>query len=294
MKTLIMTGGSGFMGQAWLNTHGHQYQVYNIGRSCSYSGPNFTHIACDLSDPVSLKAVLQGNQLPSAVDGFLHLAVSRLHRDFPLSAMDMFEINVGAFARLIDYAHQAGATQVVLGSTGSVYDGLDEDNVSDDRPLSPSKYFPATKLSAELLAAQYSEHLALTVLRFFTPYGPEQTGRLIQDLAARIRSGSAVSLPATGGGMAVCGIYIDDVVKIIEMSLNKSVKGTFNVAGNDRFDIEKLALCIGNIIGIAPVFERDMNRTVRRVTPDLSALGHLIDLKTLRSFEDGLRLCLTQ
>jgi UDP-glucose 4-epimerase len=292
MKTLIMTGGSGFMGQAWLNRHGHQYKLFNLGRSCHYSGPNFTHIPCDLADPVSVKSVLQGHQLPSALDGFLHLAVSRLHRDFPSSAMDMFEINVGAFARLMDFAHRAGAAQVVLGSTGSVYDGLDEDNVSDDRPLSPTKYFPATKLSAELLAAQYSEHLALTVLRFFTPYGPEQTGRLIQDLAARIRSGSAVSLPATGGGMAVCGIYIDDVVQILEHCLTTDARGTYNVAGHDRFDIETLALCIGRIIGIAPVFERDMSRTVRRVTPDLSSLRKLIDPKRLTAFEDGLRLCL--
>lgn len=288
---ILMTGASGFIGQAWLKVYGGRYDIFSLGRNKSFEGDRFTHIDCDLSNPLSLQQCFESQKLPEKINAFLHLGVSRLHRNFPETALDMFEINVGSFARLMDYVHRVGASQVVLGSTGSVYDGFDEDYITEDRALSPAKYFPASKLAAELLARQYSHSLKLSILRFFTPYGPGQDGRLIQDIAQRIRMQKPVTLPSQGGGMAVCGIFIDDVTQIIETALKDKWQGTLNVAGNDCYDIETLALCLGKILETDVIFKRNSEGPSKRVTPCLKALGEHIDLAGLTSFDEGLRRC---
>src|SRR5947208_6366871 len=85
------------------------------------------------------------------------------------------DVNVLGTLSVLDAARDARVENMVLASTSSVYGATDRapfvETDASDRPLAP---YPASKRAAEIFA--YSYHhlygLDVTVLRFFTVYGP--------------------------------------------------------------------------------------------------------------------------
>jgi len=85
-----------------------------------------------------------------------------------------YETNVTGSLDLLEMCRVAGVKKFVLASTSSVYGEAErpfrEDGVTD-RPLSP---YAASKKAAEALCYTYHylHGLDVTVLRYFTVYGP--------------------------------------------------------------------------------------------------------------------------
>jgi nucleoside-diphosphate-sugar epimerase len=288
MKVLL-TGASGFMGSAWLERFGADHEVISIGRLPPTHASVDGHVACNLAKPGELSTLATSGALPAQIDAVVHLAVSRLHRNFPETAGDLFEVNVASAAALLDYAHKAGANRFLMGSTGSVYDGCTDGALVEDRPLTPKRFFPASKLAAEILAIEYRSLFPIATLRFFTPYGPGQADRLLPDLIARVDEGRALTLPEHGNGMSMTTIYVDDCVMIANKALNEAWYQTVNVASQEVVTIAELGLKIGAIMGKELIFERKGPPPSYQLTPNLERLGQLIDLKQLTTVDAGLR-----
>lgn len=92
------------------------------------------------------------------------------------------ESNVRGLKRLIDASLEAEIGHFVQASTSSVY-GVDATG-SEDSPTTPVSPYGVTKLAGEHLLRAHSEAfgLPLTVLRYFSIYGPRQR----PDMAYRI------------------------------------------------------------------------------------------------------------
>jgi UDP-glucuronate 4-epimerase len=84
--------------------------------------------------------------------------------------------NVVATARLLDAAVAARVGRVVVASSSSVYGSAAPVPTPEDAPVRPYSPYGVTKAAAEQLAAAFVANfgLAVTVLRFFTVYGPRQ------------------------------------------------------------------------------------------------------------------------
>jgi UDP-glucose 4-epimerase len=285
---IIITGATGFMGKAWLRANGSQHEIISIGRSAPEGVDVTDHVTCDLSQPGALANLVAQGRLPEQADAVLHLAVSRLHRTFPATAGDLFEVNVAATAALLDYAQKAKVSQFVLGSSGSVYDGCDVGALTESRPLMPKRFFPASKLAAELLAIEYRSYFKIATLRYFTPYGPGQSDRLVPDLIARVREGRALTIPEIGGGISLTTLYLDDCVTIANTALNDGWNETVNAASPEVVTIAELGERIGRIVKRAPIFERKGQAPSYSLTPDLTRLGELLDLNALTGLDQGL------
>jgi nucleoside-diphosphate-sugar epimerase len=285
---ILLTGASGFVGAAWLARFGGDHEVITIGRGKPDSPHVSNHVTCNLAKAGELSALVASGALPAQIDAVVHLAVSRLHRDFPTSAGDLFEVNVASAAALLDYARQASANRFLLGSTGSVYDGCSDGVLNEDRPLTPKRFFPASKLAAEILAIEYRKIFPISTLRFFTPYGPGQADRLLPDLISRVRDGRALTLPETGEGMSLTTIYVDDCVAIANQAMNEAWDQTVNIASREVVSIEQLGHKIGQIMGKSPSFERRGPSPSYQLTPDLTRLSGLVNLDKLTTIDVGL------
>lgn len=84
--------------------------------------------------------------------------------------------NVVATARLLDAAVAAGVGRVVLASSSSVYGTGAPTPTPETAPLRPHSPYGVTKAACEHLAGAYAANFGLpvTVLRYFTVYGPRQ------------------------------------------------------------------------------------------------------------------------
>jgi len=292
---ILVTGGSGFLGRAFIaRMLGEGREVVALGQSREGLDPRAGFVAADLSDPASLSAALRRLGTERPPEALAHLAVSRRHREFPFQARDLFHVNAGAAAELLELCRETSVRSVVMGSTGTVYGSdttsveIDETGDSEEAFRRPSSYFAATKLFADAMAELYREFFSVAVLRLYAPYGPGLTGRMLNDLMARVGEGRPLSLPAQGPGLAFAALYVDDAVEVIAHALDSGWSETVNVASPEAWTIEAAGALIGKILGREPVFERTTKLSAPRVVPCLARLQRLLPGRRYIGLEEGL------
>lgn len=183
-KRFLVTGAAGFIGSAvchelldrgarvvgvdHLRPH-YDVRLAQWRRDALVARANVEFHEVDVLDEPALARAAEGS-----FDGLLHLAARPGVRDSIERPHDYVRANVDAALVALRFARERGIPKFVLASTSSAYGaraGPFREDDAADRPLSP---YAATKRAAELLAhAHHHLHgLDVTVLRYFTVYGP--------------------------------------------------------------------------------------------------------------------------
>jgi UDP-glucose 4-epimerase len=246
--TLVVTGGTGFFGQALLPVLAQRDEVVALHRPDAQPPPadGVRWIAQDLTRPL-------GKELPDQVDGVLHVAQSRRYREFPDGAVDVMEVNAMATTRLLDYCHRAGGRTFVFASTGAV-SGAGSAPIHEDDPPTPSNLYAISKHAGERVVEQYRSVLTAHSLRYFFIYGPGQQAMMMPGIIGRVRSGQTVQL-AGENGISINPVYADDAARATAAALELDEGATINVAGPETVTIRQIAEIIGGEVGKAPTFE---------------------------------------
>lgn len=287
---ILLTGASGFIGNILIGALASDHEIVCVGRSLPSSAPDGTKlIPCDLSDGAALAGFAKTNV--GQLDAIAHLAVSRLHRTFPQTASDMFQVNIAATAALLDIGVRSNISRFVLGSTGSVYDGIKEPLLREDATLAPRNFFPVSKFAAEELTRAYEHLFAVSILRFFTPYGPNQTDRLIPGLIERVRTQTPITLPDVGDGLAFSAIFGEDAAKVVCNALTDSWRGVYNIASPEALNLRHAAEIIGEVLGKEALFERSSSASSLSLLPDLLKLKGLMATDAFVPFRKGIEAC---
>jgi nucleoside-diphosphate-sugar epimerase len=245
MRVLI-TGANGFLGRNLVLRLGDKHETTALVRP-GQTTPLAAHVVeADLRGPVSPA------KLPSGIDAVVHLAQASVKPGE--SAVEMFDVNTRSTIELLEWSRRAGASRFIFASSGDVYRSRVGPCVESDA-LEPASFYAVTKRASELLTAAYGDYFGSCVLRFFHPYGPGQSSRLIPNLAKRIQSDEPVFVDMRDGP-GLTPIYIDDAITAIEGVLASSWTGAMNVAGDAVVTIRDLADAIGRIVGREPVVVR--------------------------------------
>lgn len=239
-KNIIITGGTGFLGNNLVNVFREDYKVYNLGRNTNEKCENIYW---------NLKDRIEDKKLPSNIDTVIHCASivgedDRCKREY-------MEINVLSTLELLEYCINIGVTQFVYISTGGVY-GFGKEPCCEDNIPKPQGIYSISKYFSEMLCTEYAEKLKITILRVFFPYGKGQKGRLISNLINQIKSGEKIILNNEGMPL-INPIYVMDLCNIIKGVVDKRLEGTFNVCGNEIVSVKELCEIIGNTVEIENV-----------------------------------------
>jgi nucleoside-diphosphate-sugar epimerase len=287
---ILMTGASGFLGQALVRAAPAEMAIFALGRNPPPMPPeNLRQVNADLGSCGSLEMLVDDGRLPNPIDVVLHLGVSRRHREFPQSALDMFNVNIATVALLLDFARKTKIPKFILGSTGNVYHASQKRPYREDDDTLPSSYFPLSKRVAEQLAlTYYPQYFDLFIPRYFTPYGPGQIDRVISSLIDRVRAGQPIQLPPTGDGFSTTPLYIDDAVRVLLAAIYEDWTGTMNVGGPDVLTLVEMGTVIGAAVGREPTFERSPNALDAYLVPDLGRLSAKTSIGSFVRFGDGI------
>lgn len=255
MKTALVTGAVGLLGQATVNRladAGVEVHALVRNNEQGFRGDVKFH-EVDLTRPLEARA------LPGQVDSIFHLAQAREFRDFPDSALPVFAINVATTAFLLDYAGRVGTKSFVYASSGGVYRGIPGTALTEDSPLhDPSElgYYLATKLSSEALVGSYSAQFATVALRYFFIYGAGQArSMLIPRLYDRVRNGESLALQGDVG-MRVNPVHVADAAVATIAAANLEGRATVNVAGPETVSLRDIGELFGRDCGREPLFEQ--------------------------------------
>lgn len=135
--------------------------------------PNFAFHRLDICDREGLRRIFFSSD--SGLDAVINLAACTGVRQSVECPRVYFDTNVTGTLNLLELCKEHGVKKFVLASSSSLYganaSGPFREDADTNRPLSP---YAASKKAAEVLCYTYHYlyNLDITVLRYFTVYGP--------------------------------------------------------------------------------------------------------------------------
>ena len=256
---VLVTGNAGFIGSHLTNTllklH---YPVIGVDNFNSYYDPlikeknihsalknkSFRQYRADILDKKLLEKIFQTHR-PQIV---VHLAARAGVRPSIDNPELYHQVNVDGTKNLLDLAKKYKIRQFIFTSSSSVYGDQKKVPFSETDALSPVSPYAATKLEAEKLCQQ--SDLPMTILRFFTVYGPG--GR--PDIAPyiftkKILNGEPI-IRFGDGTTSRDYTYIDDIITGIVAVLGKTWQcEIINLGNNHPVQLNDFIKTIESITG---------------------------------------------
>ncbi len=259
MKTILVTGGAGFIGSNFipyfLNKH-NDCRIINLDL-LTYAGnpanikevennPRYTFVKGDICDRSLVEKVF--NEF--AIEGVIHFAAES-HVDNSIAGPEAFiKTNVFGTFTLLDVArhrwmdapfkHKANAEgyRFLHVSTDEVYGSLGETGLFTEKtPYAPNSPYSASKASSDLLVRSYFHTYGLNVVttNCSNNYGPKQHAeKLIPTIIRKALAGE--NIPIYGDGKNIRDwLYVLDHVKGIDLVFEKGRSGeTYNIGGQNE------------------------------------------------------------
>ena len=249
-KTLLVTGGAGFIGSNFIHywlKHYSRCKVINLDK-LTYAGnlenlkdvekdSRYEFIHGDIRDKKLVQKIFK------KVQGVVHFA-AETHVDRSILDAGEFVLTdvFGTFV-LLDALRNSEVEFFLHLSTDEVYGSRDEGFFTEEDPLCPSSPYAASKAGADRLAYAYHQTYSLPViiLRPSNNFGPYQyPEKFIPLFVTNALEG--ISLPLYGKGENVRDwLYVEDHCRAIDLVMQKGKLGeTYNVGANT--EVENIAI----------------------------------------------------
>ena len=250
MKTIIVTGGAGFIGSNFvfhmLSAHPEDRivcldKLTYAGNLSTLKGvmdqPNFRFVKLDICDREGVYRLFE-EERPDAVVNF----AAESHVDRSIKDPSVFlQTNIIGTSVLMDACRQYGNVRFHQVSTDEVYGDLPLDRpdlfFTETTPIHTSSPYSSSKAGADLLALAYHRTFGLpvTISRCSNNYGPYHFPEKLIPLMI-INCLHDKPLPVYGEGLNVRDwLYVEDHCKAIDLILRSGRIGeVYNVGGHNE------------------------------------------------------------
>jgi UDP-glucuronate 4-epimerase len=265
METYLVSGAAGFIAARVIDTlltEGYyvvgvdnmndsydirmkEYRLRKLQRQ-----PNFTFLRADIADRGLY--VESSPLIEHKYTAIIHLAARAGVRQSVENPWVYVDTNVTGTLNLLEFCRNQGIPKFILASTSSVYGN----NAPQPTPETfssnlPLQVYAATKKSAEVLchAYHYLYGVDITVLRYFTVYGPAARPDLAMFRFTQwISEGRTVKV--YGDGEQSRGFtYLDDIARGTILGLKPLGYEIINLGGHEVIKINQLISMLESIIG---------------------------------------------
>jgi dTDP-glucose 4,6-dehydratase len=245
MKTVLVTGGCGFIGSNFVRllSADTDWRVINFDK-LTYAG-NLENVADlyherirfvqgDICDRALVERILK-EEKPWAVVNFA--AESHVDRSI-LDALPFLQTNIGGVQSLLEAVRKYPVDRFLHISTDEVYgDKEGKEPSTEESSLSPSSPYAATKAAADLLCLSYRRTYGLPIIvtRSSNNYGPYQFPEKLIPLL--IRNGlNELELPVYGDGKQIRDwLFVEDNCRAILGVLEKGKVGSiYNIGTSEE------------------------------------------------------------
>ncbi len=250
MKTILVTGGAGFIGshlcEKLLEKNNRVFCIDNLmtgnirNLDYIYNNKNFTFIDHDIVYPINLKC-----------DVIFNLACPASPIHYQNDPVKTIRTNVNGSINMLELAKQNRA-QIIQASTSEIYGDpimhpQKENYNGNVNTIGPRSCYDEGKRCAETLFFDYKRqfNLDVKIFRIFNTYGPRlnhDDGRVISNFIVQALGNKKITIYGNGfQTRSFC--YIDDLIEafILLMKSNKKINGPLNVGNPNEITISDIA-----------------------------------------------------
>ncbi|MBU1011860.1 MAG: dTDP-glucose 4,6-dehydratase [Bacteroidetes bacterium] len=253
MKTILITGGAGFIGSHLVRLFVNKYPEYKIVNldKLTYAGnlanltdiekaPNYEFVKGDIVDGDFIQKLFEERKF----DGVIHLAAES-HVDRSISnPMEFIFTNIVGTVNLLNAAKHSWKDQMEGKlfyhiSTDEVYGSLGETGLfTETTAYDPHSPYSASKASSDHLVRAYNDTFGLptVISNCSNNYGGFQfPEKLIPLFIHNIKNNKP--LPVYGKGENIRDwLYVEDHARAIDLVFHKGKNGeTYNIGGNNEW-----------------------------------------------------------
>jgi UDP-glucuronate 4-epimerase len=306
LKKILVTGAAGFIGSHLIEALLKRGDaVTGVDNFDTYYDPSvkrvnllparrhdaFTFHEADICDADRMASILEER----APDVIVHLAARAGVRPSIEDPALYYRVNVDGTRVVLDAALEQGVGHLVLASSSSVYSGSTRlpyrEDEPADRPLSP---YAATKRAMELLGHTYAHlhGMNLTLLRFFTAYGPRQRPDMaIHKFARLIDSGQAIPMFGSGDSLrdyTYIGDIVDGVVRAVDRPFPYEI---INLGAGETNDLRTMIRVLADAMGKMAVIDEQPSQPgdAPATHADVSRARDLLGYAPSVSLDEGIR-----
>jgi dTDP-glucose 4,6-dehydratase len=273
MKTILVTGGAGFIGSNFIPYFINKYENYHVVNLdlLTYAGdlnnlaeveanPRYTFVKGDICDRALIESLFNKYDF----SGVIHFAAES-HVDNSISGPEAFvRTNVFGTFTLLDVARKrwmmepfrvnegCESNRFLHVSTDEVYGTLGETGLfTETTPYAPNSPYSASKASSDMLVRSYFHTYGLNVVttNCSNNYGPKQhKEKLIPTIIRKALAGEPI--PIYGDGKNVRDwLYVLDHGKGIDLAFHNGRKGeTYNIGGRNERTNNQIVATICSIL----------------------------------------------
>ena len=305
MKKILITGGSGFIGNhvaQVLLKQGLEVKIYDLKPS---SLSKVESVQGDILDEVQLEQAAYG------CDAIVHLAAQISVPRSIENPEETYNINVTGTQNVIACAEKMGIRRVLLASSAAVYGDATAIPLKEETigtllsPYATSKYDNEHQV---VLARERG--LEAVALRFFNVYGPNQSvqgayAAVIPKVIETITSGQRPVI--FGDGQQTRDfVHVQDVAmgifKLLSIDWNKVHSHVYNIATQQQISILELIEAVNlNCVELGileapvqPLFENPRIGDIKHSVANIEKIMEQIEWSPTIDFHQGIRTLLEQ
>lgn len=299
MKKILVTGSCGFIGshliERFKNIKDYQiFGTYNKKKPNHKKFKNIKFIKIDLNDPKKF------SKLPKNIDYVIHLAANRDSLLKYSEGDKQIYQNFNITQNLANYCIKINCKNFIFLSSVYIYSGLKIENFKENYTSYPIEPLGLSKFISESILKKTSiDHQFRCIsFRVFTVYGKNSSDKqFVSSTIKKMRSKKTI-IKFGNSKMQRDFIFIDDVVKAIELSLSKigSFDNNFesiNLGSGRSISIKEAIKTIMNALKISKSLIFDDKSKLR--AGDTNHKGDFTKLKKLFNwspkvkFEEGIK-----
>lgn len=241
MKKIVVTGGAGFIGSAFVRQQLERYpelQIVNFDK-LTYAGnldnvkecdpDRLTFVRGDIADRAAIQAAMED------CDALVNFAADTHVDRSIMGASDFIATNCTGVYNICEAAKELGTKRVLFVSTDEVYGSIREGSFRETDPPRPRNPYSASKAGGELIALAHFETFGtpIVITRGSNTYGPYQYPEKVMPLfITNLLDGQQVPLYQGGEHNVRDWLWVYDHVSGIDTALRQGEPGQiYNVAG---------------------------------------------------------------
>lgn len=295
MRRFMVTGGTGFLGQALVRRLPGQAVVLVRDRETfvmagAKGAPALDATLCygDLSDADELARIIADYR----VDTVVHLAAQTEIGVGVSDPLGTWRANVEGTWNVLEACRRIGVSRVVVAASDKSY-GRTPPPYREDQPLTPDRPYETSKACADMIARTYAStfKMSVAVTRCVNLYGPGclTLSTLVPNTVRRILRGEP-PVVRNGGAMMRDWLYIEDAVEAYLKLIESDFVGAMNFGGGKGVTVMRIVEIILGIMksDLPVVDEADKHGEIVNQWADCSLANRVLGWYPKFDIERGL------